>query len=257
MDLVIFDNIIKFFLVLVRVSGFFITVPVLGSASVPTTTKISLALMVSFLIFPTLNLSLFYVPEAALALGGIILLELTLGVLLGFITMIITEGFRLAGQVTGIQLGFGMISVLDPESQIQESLMDVFFFFVFVLIFLALDYHQKFIIAMSESFELLPVGSLLFPQALLEDIIFKVSTSFVIGIKLSFPLLAPGVVIIVILGIISKTVPRMEVFLISFPLKIFLGFLMIYILLPLMPPFTEVLMDDLFEWVYSIMRMMQ
>ena len=196
------------------------------------------------------------VPNNTLKLGVVVLSEIALGLFIGFLSMIIIEGFRLAGEIVGVQLGFGMVSVLDPESTTQDSMMDLFFYFIFVLIFLAMDFHHKFLIAMYETFERIPVGHLVYPAEMFKDVIFKVSISFVLAMKISFPLIAPGIIVIVILGIVSKTVPRMEVFLISFPLKIFMGFMTIILLLPFLPNFTDIQIDRMFGWLVVYLRKM-
>jgi flagellar biosynthetic protein FliR len=156
----------------------------------------------------------------------------------------------------GLQLGFGMVSVLDPESLIQESLMDMFFFFIFILIFLSMDGDHIFLGAMSDSFHLIPVGQLIYPVKLFQDILIKSVVMFVIAMKIAFPMLGPLMIVTTVLGIISKAVPKMEVFLISFPLKIFLGFIMIIILLPILPWFIDGILIEMDRWIYQVLEML-
>lgn len=242
-----------FLLALSRVAGFFVTVPFFGSGSIPMEARAGLVFLITVLLFPFVRPVPGPPPESVLVFTLAIVFESLLGMLLGFAANLLVEGFRLSGEMLGVQVGFGMISVLDPESLVEESLLDVFYFFLFLLVFLIGDFHHRFLEAMAASFRLIPAGGIAYPPAFLNELIGRSGAFFGICLRLSIPVVAPLVIITVVLGIVSKTVPRMEVFMISFPIKIFLGFLFFLGLLPRVIPYTERLLQELMRWIARVL----
>jgi len=238
-----------FLLALARTGGFFVTVPVLGSASIPVEARVALAFLTAILVLPAVRPGLPSPPDSAVVFGLAIVLESLLGVILGFTAQLVAEGFRLCGEMLGTEIGFGMISVLDPESLVEESLLDIFMFFLFLLVFLGLDFHHRFLEAMAESFKVIPAGAMAYPPAFLAEILDRSAGFFVVGLNLALPVVAPLVIVTVALGIVSKSVPRMEVFILSFPIKIFLGFFLFAVMLPRLPAFAGRLLEDLMRWI--------
>lgn len=242
-----------FLLAFARVAGFFVTVPFFGSSSLPVECRAGLALAITALLFPAVRTLAARPPDSLLVFGLAIAFEALLGVLLGFAANLLVEGFRLSGEMLGVQVGFGMISVLDPESLVEESLLNVFYFFVFLFVFLAFDFHHRFLEAMAASFRVIPAGGIAYPAGFLSDLIARSGEFFAVCLRLSMPVVAPLVIVTIVLGIVSKTVPRMEVFMISFPIKIFLGFLFFLLALPLVPRYTCTLLDELMRWIRAIL----
>lgn len=246
-----------FLFLLARTAGFFVSVPVFGSASIPPVVKAAISFVIAILLYPIAAPGAVQPPDHFLPFTGALLLELLLGILLGYMALLLVEGFRIAGEMLGIELGFGMVSVMDPESQIEESMLELFMFFIFVLLFLSMDLHHGFLLALGRSFDMAPVGGIVYPMKLFTDIIEYSAVFFGIALQLSLPIIGPLFIITVILGIVSKAVPRMEVFLISFPLKIFLGFLLFSMLIRVMPELMRNWSGNMFAMIENILTMLK
>jgi flagellar biosynthesis protein FliR len=242
-----------FGLVLTRISGFFVSAPVLGSGNIPIAVRAGLAFTISLVLFPTIDTSSFVVPDGGIRFAFVIATEVLFGVLLGFLAMLALEGFRLAGEVFGVQLGFGMMTVLDPSSEEEETLMDVINYLFVILVFLTMEGHHQFLLAMRKSFDILPLGGIHLTDKLVAPFISTSSDLFLISIQISFPLMAAAMVVTVLLGVVSRAVPRMEVFMLSFPVKILVGLAFMAWLLPWLADYVKWVIGELMLYIIKIL----
>lgn len=256
----IFNNVETYFLLLMRVSGIFTSTPFLGSESMPAQVRIASAFLLTIVLLP-IQLAVagpVALPGQTYIFVMVVVKEVLLGVLLGFIATVAIDGIRLAGELIGSQLGFGMISVADPESQQEESIMEIFNFMIFTLVFLAINGHHMIISAVSQSISVVPLGVVNYTKGFFEEIFSKVPEIFIISLKIAFPVVIPIIMVTLVLGIISKAVPRLEVFLISFPINIMIGFMVMMIYLPdLFRYLTYIIHADIIDEMTRIMHIIR
>ncbi len=238
----ILANFNSFLLVFARVMAFIVTAPFFSSVQIPIRVKAFFALFLAVLLVPT-------IPQAAIpALGWAFTLrllgELALGLVLGLIGAFLLAGIDFAGEMIGLQIGFGIVNVIDPMSEVQVSLISQFQFIVFTLILLALGGHQWFLKELAASFTVLPAGTAPFDPRIgmhLFDLGIQV---FIIGIKIS----APVVVVLLLtsgaMGIIARTMPQMNIFLVGFPLRIGVGLLFLMLSLGFFALVSEGVITD-------------
>ncbi|MDP7076737.1 MAG: flagellar biosynthetic protein FliR [Desulfobacterales bacterium] len=247
----------KLFLVLIRVGSFFILNPVLGSQMIPTRVKLGMSLMTAIAIFShvkgvTLGQMQHVIPFALLV-GR----EFMVGIFLGLIALSFFEGIRLAGQVFGIQMGFGIVNVMDPRSQEQISIMSVFKYFMATLVFLCINGHHQLLLSIKTSFDIVPLGCGFTLQADLGSMfVSMIGRLFVIAVKISLPLMAALIVATFVLGILAKAVPKVQVFLMSFPLKIGLGLLMMSMFMKQLFVFFQMIFEEINGAILGLMRLM-
>jgi flagellar biosynthetic protein FliR len=219
------NDLIVYILVLTRISGVFFMAPVLGSRNIPPQVKIGLSLIFALLLMPFIapppldnNINL-------VALTLMIAKELSVGAIIGFTATLIFTGFLLAGQIIDFQMGFGMVNVVDPLSNVSVSIIGQFKNMMAVLVFLAINGHHFFFSALSRSFEILPLTTFSLTQGVTSSFINIVADVFIIGFKIGAP--AIGVLLIseLAVGIIARTVPQMNVFVVGIPMKITVGFI--------------------------------
>lgn len=255
----IFEHIETFFLILIRVSGVFSTAPVLGSESIPGQVRVASALLISVVILP-IQLAAHgpaHIPPGVPMFALIVIKELLIGILFGFTATIAIEGIRLAGEIANTQLGFSMVQVFDPESLQEESIIEFFNFLIFLLIFLAVNGHHLFIEAIAKSLQSVPLGQVVYSKGFFGEIIGKVPEVFILSLKLSVPVVVPIVFIMIVLGIISRAVPRIEVFMLSFPVNIMVGFFVITLYMPEMMKYIKYLIytgifDEIMRVIYLL-----
>ena len=218
-----------FLLVLIRMSGLFILSPIFGRRNVPTVFKIGFSLFLTIILINTLE-----VPELGLFNNIFmyvvyIVKELVVGMIIGYVTYVIMSALYLAGQLIDMQVGFGMVNVIDPMTNIQIPLTSNFYYMYTILIFLTMNGHHMLIQALFESFEMIPVEQVTFNTGLMENIALIMKDMFLIAVRIASPIIAAIFVVDVILGVLSRTMPEMNVFMLGMPIKIIVGLLVIAI----------------------------
>ncbi|UNC91759.1 flagellar biosynthetic protein FliR [Candidatus Contubernalis alkaliaceticus] len=236
-----------FVLIFVRVSSFFVTLPFLSYRGVPNLMKIFFGLVVSYLIYLSGGYGLVEVPEGSAAYILYIAGEAMVGLGLGFVVILVFSAFRMMGQTIDVKLGLSMASILDPQFGSTVTLMGQFFYLFSLVLYLSVNGHHHLFLALSRSYLLIPVGGASFSGAVLKQV-----TELFYGVfALAFQMAAPVIIVIIItdisLGLISKTVPQLQVFIVGLPLKIFLGLLVVYLSIPYLEP----LIGDIFQGIYT------
>lgn len=221
-----------FFLVLTRVTAFYAFAPIFGGASVPNMAKAGLGALTAFVIYPSVNIAGFPLENDLATFTIVVASEAILGLVMGFVCNLVFEGIRLAGSIYDTQLGFGIVSVVDPEAETELSLMAMFKYFIAILTFLALDCHHYLIRALAISFRRIGLGSFWISGRTASNLVLNFSTMFEVGLQISIPLMGAIILATVVLGILAKATPRIQIFLLSFPLRIYIGLVTLSYLMP-------------------------
>jgi flagellar biosynthetic protein FliR len=245
-----------FFLILVRISGMIFMVPIFNDKSIPVILKVGISLLLVFLLFPLLR----HQGHPPLFAGGllmallVIVRELAIGITVGFMAAMLLASVQTAGQLMGFQMGFSIVNVIDPVSSVQVSIIAQLQYLVALLLFLSMGAHRWFIKAMNESFQLIPLGGFSLSNDFLQLLIHYSANLFVIAIKLSAPLMVALLLCNVILGVLARTVPQMNIFIVGYPLQIGLGLLVLAFSAPYMVAMFQGLYIKLFHDVFMIMQ---
>jgi len=206
--------------------------PFFGHRNIPVIAKIGFIGMLALVLVPIVPAIGLDSPGNLGSLFTMAVTEILAGLLLGFSSMLIFLGVQLSGQIIGFQIGFAMVEVFDPGSSHSMSVIGQFQYILSLLVFLAIDGHHLLIAAVFQSFNIVPLGHIVFSGAT-ADIAMRMAVDvFAIAIKLSAPILVTLFLTDVALGIIARTVPQMNVFIVSFPLKIGAGLLILVASLP-------------------------
>lgn len=233
------ENFDAILLVLVRMSGLFILSPVFGRQNMPVILKIGFAFFLTLIyITATTNLSIDY-QDSIVLYTVFIAKELAIGIIMGYVTYIIMSGIYLAGQVIDSQVGFGFANVLDPITNIQVPLTSNFYYTFIILVFMLINGHHMLIRALFYSFTVIPTGQLTFSSDVIHELTSLLGTMFEIGLRIAAPIIASIFIVDVVLGVLSKTIPEMNVFMLGMPIKIFVGLIIITITLSGAPAIAE------------------
>ena len=234
-----------FFAVLVRVAAILMSIPVFSGRNIPVVLKAGFVLAVSLVLYPLVHVEP-SVPVAATPLFVIGLAgEILLGVAVGLIVRTIFAGVQLAGQLAGYQMGMAIANVIDPDSSDQIPLISQFYQVLAVLIFVTVNAHHWFLGAMQESFRLVQPYGFQLSASLVKQLIDLGSGIFIIGLKIGAPVMVVLLLTSVAFGLIARTVPQMNVFIVAIPLKIGIGFLFIFFSLPYCTAFLGGLFGEL------------
>ena len=225
-------DIYHLFLLMFRTGALVITVPVFGHVSIPHSLKILFIILISFLLLPSSFVADIEGPETMFHLVIVIFHELAVGFVMGFSVVLIFTAVQFAGHIVGLQMGLAVANIYDPMSSGQVSIIAQFYYMLSLLLFFLVNGHHMVIHALVRCFELVPVGGAVFNEGLQTYMIDLSYMMFVTGVKLVAPVIVTLYIINIVLGIVARTVPQMNVFIVGFPLSIGVGFAMIGVSFP-------------------------
>ena len=245
-----------FFFVFLRVGAILMTLPVFESKSIPKMFKLTLAFAVSLILFPMLDLNPVPLTGSIVALGIGAAGEILLGLAIGFSIKLIFAGIQLAGQMAGYQMGFAIANVMDPDQSQQVLLLAQFNNLVALLLFLSVNAHYWFIRALTHSFRMIPPLNVHFGGSLMDYLIDMSGKMFVISIQVGAPIIAALLVTSVAFGLMARTVPQMNVFIVAMPMKIGVGFLFLGFSLPYFSAFLIKIFNGLGQHILNMLKAM-
>lgn len=223
----------KLLLLIVRLSGILVIAPIFGHRNVPAIVKIGLVIITSLIVLPTIAGKTVEVPSDLPGLVVMLFKEVVAGLAIGFGSMMIFLAVQFAGTMIGLQMGFGIVNVIDPNSQLEVPIIGQFQLLLAMLIFLALDGHHMVLSAIVSSVKIIPLGAIDYSSLSGELILRAGIETLASGIKLGAPCMVTLFLVDVALGVVARTMPQMNVFVVGFPLKIATGFVMIAASLPI------------------------
>jgi len=242
---IVLKGIDAFLLVFVRMTGLFVISPIFGRRNMPAYLKIGFSFLLALITVNMISVPDLEYYNSIYHYALLIFKEFMVGVTLGYISYMVFSAIYMAGELIDMQIGFGVVNVLDPMSNIQVPITSNFYFIMSMLVFLAVNGHHTLIKALFESYKYVPLGGAVFNDNLMEDIIRIFGNIFVIGFKIAAPITAAILITDVALGVVSKTVPQLNVFVVGMPLKIFLGIAVMMITIPMFIMLLETLFDSM------------
>jgi flagellar biosynthetic protein FliR len=249
-------EVIFFMLVLSRVAGIFAALPVFGGKVLPTRIKALIVLMITLVCFPTLSVALPQMPSDAISLALLAFSEVMVGLTLAFITQIIFAAVEFSGQIIGMQMGLTISSILDPTRGTQVQIMSVVQTLFATLLFLSLNIHHLFIRAIMDSFNVIPLGGWRLSGELVNFLVMRTADIFIIGIRLAAPVMVALLLATVALGIMARAFPQMNIFMISLPLNVGLGLMILGLTLTIFFHVLQVSFGQLAEQISALFRLM-
>jgi flagellar biosynthetic protein FliR len=236
-----------FLLIMARVGGIFLIGPVFSNRAIPRQVKVLLTLIISMLMFVGLNLK---TPVAPTNLGPFtvyLLSEVIIGLIIGFVAQMTFSAIQFAGHAVDMQMGFAIVNVIDPVYGTQAPLIGSFQNVLALLIFLATNSHHYLISILFQSYKQIPIFGISAGQSAAQFMIDLFGNMLVTGMKLAIPVVGAIFVAEVALGIIARTMPQMQVFFVGIPLKIFIGFILLLIILPVYITTIQFLFEGSFQ----------
>lgn len=247
----------KLLLLIMRVGGILVVAPIFSHRSIPSILKIGLIILVSIIVLPTISSTRINLPPDLLGLSVVLAKEIATGLMIGFTAQLLFIGVQFAGDLIGLQMGFGIVNVMDPNSQTQVPLIGQYQTVLATLIFLALDGHHMVLSAIANSIQAVPLGQVNFTGTTADLIVRGGVNTLAQGIKLGAPCIVTLFLLDVAMGVVARTVPQMNIFIVGFPLKIGGGLLMLSASLPLFAYVFSKLLGNLDTQINSLIVSMR
>ena len=223
-------------LLVCRISGLLIALPVFGDSPTPVRIRIFLAITLSIVMWPILPPH--WGPEESGTLVGLAAMafgEVLVGLIIGFFSKLVFAGLVMAASLVGYQMGFGTSSLIVPDAGGQMDAFSAFHRIVIMLIFLSLNLHHIFFSALAFSFKAIPAGGISISSNIGEQLIISSAAIFSIAVQLAAPIIIALLFTMAALGLVARVVPQMNVFTMSFPFSFCIGLLIYIASMPFYP----------------------
>jgi flagellar biosynthetic protein FliR len=227
-------TLLAFLLVLARVAGVVVFLPVPGWRAAPDLVRVILAVTLTVALFPVWpNL-----PDVLPSIGQVVLwvfLEASFGIACGLAVASLTEGFQVAAQVIGLQAGYGYALTVDPTSQADAGILQVIMALASGLLFFTLGIHREVIRVLAMSFERFPAGTWHTTAASVDGIVRLGGAMVSTGLRLALPIVALLLLIDVALALLSRMQQQLQLLSVAFPIKMLAALALLATLAPVMP----------------------
>jgi flagellar biosynthesis protein FliR len=244
-------------LIFIRLTSFFIIAPLFAMKGVPNQFKVGLAFFIALVALSNLPdgeplpLDSFYIL--------LIIKELGVGLALGFTAALLLYTVQIAGAFIDFQMGFSIASVMDPQTGTQVPIIGHFKYILALLFLLTVNGHHLMLDGVMQSFQSFPVESIAF-SAKMEDVAHFFTKLFVemfmIALQIALPIVGALFLVDVALGILAKTVPQLNIFAVGLPLKIIVGFIMLFLSMPIFFYILQILFEKILISMSQLIRLL-
>lgn len=240
-------------LIFIRVTMLIATAPIFNMNYMPRKFKTGICLFLSLVLFPL-------IPYSPLQYNGVIgytmlvVREAMTGALLGLASGLCMYILDFSGHLIDMEIGFSMVTLLDPATNTQTSITGSFLGQLVMLMLLVTDFHYFLIDTMVDSFSVIPLGGANFSGKLYLIYADYMTNYFIIGFRIILPIFASILVVNIVLGVLAKVAPQMNMFAIGMQLKVFVGLFIMTILVTMLPGITDFLFIQMKTMTSSIVK---
>lgn len=244
------------FLVFIRVLSFFTTMPIFSYRNIPNTLKLGLAFYLAWIMHLTLEQ-----PEIVIDTTFFLLVikEVLVGLFIGLIAMMVIYAIQIAGSFMDAIIGFMIANVVDPQTGAQSPLIGGYLYTFALLLMLVTDAHHLLIDGVYYSYQFIPLDKLWLEvgnEPFIEFVVTTFNSVFIIAFQMAFPIVGSIFLLDVALGMISRAVPQMNVFVVGMPLKILAGLPLLLVYLSVFVMSVEFLFDEIIKTMRTLLKIL-
>jgi flagellar biosynthetic protein FliR len=229
----------------VRLSGLMLFAPFFGSSVIPSRVKAGLVIALTLLLFPTVGQGIG--PIAMMDWPILEFREFLIGAGMGIATNLVFDAAQLAGQIVGMQMGFSLVNLLDPQTQVDTTVVAVFYQSIVMLLFLHMDVHFWLLKAIGDSFLYLPPSTMHLSSFFTLAVLKTGGMVFGLGVRIAAPVLAATLVTDILLGFLGKASAQLPLMLLGPAVKSLLGIVILIATLKYWPDLFHKLFQETLE----------
>lgn len=221
-----------FLLILIRTSGMLVSAPLLSHKGIPAWTKVGFAVFFALVLVPLNQDRLPPAPQQLGDLAAAVIRETLFGLALGLAMNLVFLGLQMASRLVGVQMGFGLGSVIDPITGAEFGTFDQFYALLVTLVFFSMNGHHVVIQALSETVRAVPPGT--FDPASMQSsaLVALIAGLTVTAVRIAMPVIAALFLADLGMGFVARTVPQMNVLIVGMPVKVVVGVVVLGASLP-------------------------
>lgn len=247
------ENVEIYLLVLVRISAFVMTAPFLGYASVPNRMKAALSVLLTLLVVQVM-------PDPVLSYSGVfgfsilVLKEAVVGLIMGFMCKLCFYITSFAGQIMDMEMGLSMANMFDPMTNVQVTVTGNIYNYFIMLLLVVTNMHYYVIRAITDSFSYFNVGEAVFRDSLKDVMLDFMANYFIIAVRIVLPVFACMLLMNVIMGVMARAAPQMNMFTVGIQLKVIAGVVILFLLVQTIPTVADYIFDEMKEVITNVIH---
>lgn len=240
-----------YLLILIRISSFVLTAPIFSYHTIPVRVKLAISLLLSLVAIQV-------VPVVELQYTGIIgfsvliLKESVVGLVIGFMCNICMYIITFTGQLIDMEMGLSMASIYDPLTNIQVSVTGNIYTYLVMLVMVVTNMHHYVLRAVLDTFGYFNVGQAVIDENLTQTAVEFMANYFIIGFRIVLPIFGCMLIINVVLGVLSRAAPQMNMFVVGLQVKVLVGILLLLIIIPTIPTVADFVFDTMKDVVMQL-----
>jgi flagellar biosynthesis protein FliR len=211
------------FFAFLRVGAFLTVLPLFGTPNVPVRIRTTIAAMLAVFMVPAVPNP---IDVGTLSLVGLVLLiahEIIVGLFLGFVSKLIFFCVQLAGHFISTEIGLQTSTLITPVDSVPVDVPGAVLNLLGLMLFLTLDIHHAVILAFQQTYQFVPLGGATLKNALFDNMLSRLSGVFLLAVQIASPLIAVSFLIGIVMAMLGRAVPQMNVFFESFTVRLFAG----------------------------------
>jgi flagellar biosynthetic protein FliR len=244
-----------FLLILARVSGFMFTAPFFSQNHVPRMLKAALAVLISYLLYEAIMPHVPVVYHTLIEYTGFIIMETLVGIMIGLAAAFAMNVSAFAGQIVDTDIGFSMSAQMDPVTMQNTTVTGYLYQYTFMLIFMVTGMHRYLLLALSETFELIPLGQAVLNKELMYDSMIRFMGEYIMmGFRIALPIFAVILLVNCMLGVMAKVSPQMNMFAVGIQIKSMIGLIVLFVTIGILPDAAEMIFKFMRTNVATVVR---
>jgi len=253
------EQIEYFLLIFVRIVTIIALLPVFGSQQIPLQIKIGLSLLLSVILFSCImeNSTPLQDQFSLTVFALLVIKEVMVGLIMGFVSSFLFTAVQFAGRMVDTEMGFGFVELADPFTDEPTTVLGQLQVILFTILFLLINGHYFFMIAVQRSFEIVPLTNIHFSEGRLAvQITTLIGNIFIVALKFAAPVYVTLFLTELALGVVARTVPQINIFFVGMPLKIAIGLGTTILVLPMLASLFKNVVEVLIQDIWRILFLM-
>lgn len=235
-----------FLLIMMRIASFVTVAPLFNQKGVPRQVKVGFSFFMAVLIYGVMDVRPVLEYSSVWSYALIVVRESLTGLIIGLSVNMCTTIVNFAGQIIDMETGLSMVNLMDPATNTSVSVSGVLYQYVITLMLLVSGLYQYMIMALAETFELIPInGAILDSEKLLQGVITFLADYISIGFRICLPVFAVMLLLNAVLGIMTKVAPQMNMFSVGMQLKVLVGITTLFITVSMLPAASNMIYNEI------------
>lgn len=244
-----------FLLVFARIATFVFAAPFFSQQGVPNTVKIGLSVFIAYVMYAFIQPHVYPEYSSVFGYSVIIMKEVAVGLFLGAGAQLCTSIVLFAGRIIDMEIGLSMANVFDPTTNQQSSITGVLLQYGVMLILYTTGLHRYLLKALMETFTLIPInGAVFHTEELLSTIIEFLSDYIIIGFRICLPVFACITLMNIVLGLLAKLAPQMNMFSVGIQLKLLAGLSVLFLTIGMLPNICNFISTQMQQMMVAIVE---